>query len=111
MSGLQSQGVAVPQAQQMRFRKAPTGPVLRKTKVVNPADQGLLKDHNLRLVLPGWSPSLLVAFRMIILIRFFSGMYTGIADCDEGALRLSLARRRGVWSGNVLEGYTEDEIR
>lgn len=73
----------VPQAQQMRF--APKGPVVKKTKPKVVPPQTLLVDHLRRLALPGWSPSLLVAFRIIILVRFFAGMYTGISDCDEGA--------------------------
>lgn len=72
----------VPAAQQMRFasatpRKSTAKPVLADT---------LLKDHFRRLALPGWSPSLLVAFRILILARFCGAMYTSIADCDEGEL-------------------------
>lgn len=79
---MQSQGVNVPQAQQMRFAKAkPSQAGILPKKVVY---AGILRDHNLRLVKPGWSPSYLVAFRMIILLRFFAAMYSSISDCDEG---------------------------
>lgn len=34
---------------------------------------------------PPWTPSLSLAFRMIIFVRFTAAIYTGITDCDEGA--------------------------
>ncbi|KAK4699679.1 hypothetical protein P7C70_g6582, partial [Phenoliferia sp. Uapishka_3] len=79
---MQSAGVNVPRAQQMRFaRKTPNKQAgIMPVKFVSIA---LLKDHNLSRVKPGWTPSYLVAFRMIILLRFFAAMYTSISDCDE----------------------------
>ncbi|SCZ96043.1 BZ3500_MvSof-1268-A1-R1_Chr8-1g09965 [Microbotryum saponariae] len=74
----------VPAAQELRLAKKGSTPgVMRRTAVLNPADRGLLRDHNLRLVLPGWSPPLLVAFRMIILVRFFAAMYTSLTGYEE----------------------------
>lgn len=80
----------VPEAQQMRFAK---GPIVKKTVPKALLPTTLLVDHNLRLALPGWAPSLLVAFRLIILVRFFAGMYGVISDCDEGAFS---SGRRGL---------------
>ena len=86
-------GYAVPAAQQMRFaRKTPSKQAgLMPAKVV--LKPTLLKDHNLARVKPGWTPSYLVAFRMIILLRFFAAMYSSISDCDEGAVPARRARR------------------
>ncbi|GAA5967449.1 hypothetical protein JCM11641_000549 [Rhodosporidiobolus odoratus] len=92
MSGLQSQGIAVPSAQQLRFRskrtsvkKDETGkPVLSpNARVLRPQEPGLLKDPNLRYSFARWNPPLLTAFRLLILIRFCAAMYTAISDCDE----------------------------
>lgn len=33
---------------------------------------------------PPWMPSLSLAFRIFIFLRFTAAMYTGISDCDEG---------------------------
>lgn len=79
-----SAGLNVPAAQQMRFaRKTPSkqAGIMPAKVVLAPT---LLKDHNLARVKPGWTPSYLVAFRMIILLRFFAAMYSSISDCDEG---------------------------
>ncbi|GAA5835879.1 hypothetical protein JCM9279_002129 [Rhodotorula babjevae] len=88
---MQSYGVNVPQDQQIRFRSKPRAPVPAGTKLepspnaraLRPAEPGLLKDPNLRFAFGRWSPSLTVAFRFLVLIRWTSGMYTAIADCDE----------------------------
>lgn len=93
MSGLQSQGVNVPSAQQLRFRSNKTAvkqgpdykPVLNpNARVMRPQEPGLLKDPNMRFAFGRWNPSVYVAFRLILLIRFCAAMYTAIADCDEG---------------------------
>ena len=34
---------------------------------------------------PPWTPSLSLAFRMFIFVRFTAAIYTGITDCDESA--------------------------
>lgn len=39
---------------------------------------------------PPWTPSLSVAFRMLIFVRFSAAIYTGIQDCDESGSSLSL---------------------
>ncbi|GAA5936586.1 hypothetical protein JCM3775_000138 [Rhodotorula graminis] len=88
---MQSYGVNLPQDQQIRFRSKPRAPVPASTKLepspnaraLRPAEPGLLKDPNLRFAFGRWSPSLTVAFRFLVLIRWTSGMYTAIADCDE----------------------------
>ncbi|KAM0753298.1 glycosyltransferase family 22 protein [Meredithblackwellia eburnea MCA 4105] len=89
---MQPAGVNVPSSQQMRFAKAAQTPEQAKKQLENrqkgieekrKLDLALLKDHNLKLVKPGWSPSFLVVFRLIILVRFFAGMYSNISDCDE----------------------------
>ncbi|GAA6002119.1 hypothetical protein JCM10207_003086 [Rhodosporidiobolus poonsookiae] len=90
-SGLQSQGVNLPTSQQLRFRqkKAAVKQVDGKpqlnpnARVLRPQEPGLLKDHHLRFAFARWSPPLLVAFRLLILLRFVAAMYTAIADCDE----------------------------
>ncbi|GAA5855449.1 hypothetical protein JCM8547_007834 [Rhodosporidiobolus lusitaniae] len=91
MSGVQSQGVNVPSAQQLRFRSkaqvkkdANNKPIPNpNARVMRPQEPGLLKDPNLRFAFARWNPSLLVAFRIILLIRFCAAMYTAISDCDE----------------------------
>ncbi|BGP14638.1 hypothetical protein JCM10213_001651 [Rhodosporidiobolus nylandii] len=92
MSGVQSQGVNVPSAQQLRFRQKQTSikrdeagkPVPSpNARVLRPAEPGLLKDPNLRFAFARWNPSLLTAFRLLLLIRFCAAMYTTISDCDE----------------------------
>lgn len=70
--------INVPAAQQLRFAKKT--PIKQPIKVITPK---LLKDHNTRLQTP-WTPSFSTAFRLIIIVRFFAGMYTAISDCDEG---------------------------
>lgn len=78
---MQQNGVAIPASQQLRFAKAKStnASVMPKKKV-----EGALKDHNLRLAKPLWTPSFSVAFRLIIILRFFAAMYSSISDCDEG---------------------------
>ncbi|GAA5884430.1 hypothetical protein JCM16303_005077 [Sporobolomyces ruberrimus] len=84
MSGLQSQGVTVPRGQQLRFKKAGPKPQPNpNTAALRPQEPGLLKDHNLRFAFARWNPTMLTAFRLILLIRFCSAMYTSISDCDE----------------------------
>ncbi|GAA6031709.1 hypothetical protein JCM8097_001946 [Rhodosporidiobolus ruineniae] len=92
MSGLQSQGVNVPSGQQIRFRSnrvqvkqsADHKPVQNpNARVLRPQEPGLLKDPNMRFAFARWNPSLLVAFRLLILIRFCAAMYTTSSDCDE----------------------------
>ncbi|GAA6002322.1 dolichyl-P-Man:Man(6)GlcNAc(2)-PP-dolichol alpha-1,2-mannosyltransferase [Rhodotorula paludigena] len=85
---MQSQGFAVPQDQQLRFRKATPKAGTKfvqnpNARALRPAEPGLLKDPNLRFAFGRWQPKLLVAFRLLLLIRFCSAMYTGISDCDE----------------------------
>jgi len=76
---LQSQGVTVPRDQQIHFkRKTPAKP---KKPVTLPGPT-LLREYS-RLMLPGWAPSALTAFRILILVRFFAAMYSTISDCDE----------------------------
>lgn len=101
MASVPSTGVNVPAGQQIRFRanrtpaaagtagaqKLEPGPNVRALRPVEP---GLIKDPNLRYAFARWQPSLLVAFRFIILIRFLGAMYTAIGDCDEGAHALRL---------------------
>ena len=78
---MQSQGINVPAAQQLRFAKAkPTVPKPAPRKPV----EGLLKDPNMRMARRPWTPSFGVAVRLIILVRFLAGMYSSISDCDEG---------------------------
>lgn len=96
MSGLQSQGVTVPTGQQLRFKKS--GVKVQpnpNTAALRPQEPGLLKDHNLRFAFARWNPTMLTAFRLILLVRFCSAMYTSISDCDEGepTLLLSLSTR------------------
>ncbi|GAA5821166.1 hypothetical protein JCM11251_004497 [Rhodosporidiobolus azoricus] len=94
MSGVNSAGVNLPQDQQIRFRSSKRSTEVKKdkdgkpllnpnTRVLRPAEPGLLKDPNMRFAFARWNPSLLVAFRLLILIRFCAAMYTGISDCDE----------------------------
>lgn len=76
---LQSQGVTVPRDQQIHFkRKTPAKPA----KAVKLPEPTLLREYS-RFMLPGWTPTFLTAFRIIILVRFFAAMYSGIQDCDE----------------------------
>ncbi|GAA5927109.1 hypothetical protein JCM1841_006050 [Sporobolomyces salmonicolor] len=85
MSGVQSQGVNVPSAQQLRFRGASSKKTQPNpnTSALRPVEPGLLKDHNLRFAFARWNPTLLTAFRLLILIRFCAAMYTAFNDCDE----------------------------
>ncbi|GAA6059335.1 hypothetical protein JCM10212_005915 [Sporobolomyces blumeae] len=84
MSGLQSQGVTVPTGQQLRFKKSGVQVKANpNTAALRPEEPGLLKDHNLRFAFARWNPTLLTAFRMLLLVRFCSAMYTTISDCDE----------------------------
>lgn len=79
--------INVPAAQQLRFaKKAPRQPKVTRLPVPT-----LLKDHNYRLQQSPWTPSFSAAFRLIILARFFAGMYTILSDCDEGSVPSSLA--------------------
>ncbi|KAI5477022.1 alpha-1,2-mannosyltransferase, glycosyltransferase family 22 protein [Pseudohyphozyma bogoriensis] len=72
-------GVNVPAGQQLRFRKAATAAAKPPAK----KQPSLIRDPNVRVARPGWTPSFTTAFRMIILVRFFAGMYSSISDCDE----------------------------
>ncbi|GAA5839205.1 hypothetical protein JCM3766R1_003139 [Sporobolomyces carnicolor] len=84
MSGLQSQGVNVPTGQQIRFKKSGVKVAPNpNTAALRPQEPGLLKDHNLRFAFARWNPTMLTAFRLILLIRFCAAMYTAISDCDE----------------------------
>lgn len=86
---MQSQGINVPAAQQLRFKKQAKAP-----KAVVKVVPSILKDQNFKAARRPWTPSFSVAFRMIIIIRFFAAMYSTISDCDEGALM----RQRGRYS-------------
>lgn len=45
--------------------------------------QGILQDQLRRTARAPWTPSLSLAFRMILLLRFSAAMYSNIQDCDE----------------------------
>ncbi|KWU46612.1 glycosyltransferase family 22 protein [Rhodotorula sp. JG-1b] len=94
MASVPSSGLNVPLDQQIRFRsrkppsasKDGTPPKLvpnPNVRALRPVETGLIKDPNMRYAFARWQPSLLVAFRFIILIRFCAAMYTAIGDCDE----------------------------
>jgi alpha-1,2-mannosyltransferase len=84
---MQSQGVNVPAAQQLRFKKQAKVP-----KPVVKAVPSMLKDQNFKAARGPWTPSFSVAFRMIIIIRFFAAMYSTISDCDEGTSTAARSR-------------------
>lgn len=44
---------------------------------------GLLRDHTTSTQQQPWAPAFSVAFRLILLARVASAMWSGIADCDE----------------------------
>lgn len=97
MASVPSSGLNVPLDQQIRFRSTRKPPSASKdgtppklvpnpnVRALRPVETGLIKDPNMRYAFARWQPSLLVAFRFIILIRFCAAMYTAIGDCDEGA--------------------------
>lgn len=102
MASVPSSGLNVPLDQQIRFRSTRKPPSASKdgtppklvpnpnVRALRPVETGLIKDPNMRYAFARWQPSLLVAFRFIILIRFCAAMYTAIGDCDEGAPPFSL---------------------
>jgi alpha-1,2-mannosyltransferase len=87
-----SAGLNVPTAQQLRFRSKPQ-PAPGTTKLqpgpnaraLRPEEPGLLKDPNLRFTFGRFNPTLMTAFRFLLLVRWASAMYMAIGDCDEGA--------------------------
>lgn len=111
MSGLQSQGVNVPTGQQIRFKKSGVKVAPNpNTAALRPQEPGLLKDHNLRFAFARWNPTMLTAFRLILLIRFCAAMYTAISDCDEGeapsrSLSLALSGRVLTSQSRVVFNY------
>ncbi|TDL28050.1 asparagine-linked glycosylation 9 protein isoform a [Rickenella mellea] len=67
-------------AQYLRLRR-PEAP--KQTQTPTPRHSGILQDQIRRAARPPWCPSLSLAFRMLLLVRFSSAMYSNISDCDE----------------------------
>ncbi|KAK4053366.1 mannosyltransferase [Microbotryomycetes sp. JL221] len=89
-------GINVPAAQQLRFRQnnksKHDGSVLRAGTINGTVNKGTGSASSSALVrpliadasrLPGWSPSLVLAARILIVARWYSAMCSIITDCDE----------------------------
>lgn len=72
---------------------------------------GLLKDHTTSTQRPPWAPSFSVAFRLILLVRVASALWSGIADCDESeqgsVLRKQMRSSLMLCSSSTAYNYWE----
>ncbi|KAM0787191.1 hypothetical protein ACM66B_006434 [Microbotryomycetes sp. NB124-2] len=79
-------GFNVPAAQQLRFRgkagaSVPGGMQLKAgTKLASPSTRLLIVDGSR---LPGWTPTAVMAARILIVVRWYAAMVSNITDCDE----------------------------
>ncbi|KAF8585144.1 glycosyltransferase family 22 protein [Ramaria rubella] len=73
--------MAAANVQTLRFRRPETVEAVKAP--VKRRHTGVLQDQLRRTAKAPWAPSLSLAFRILLLMRFSGAMYSNIQDCDE----------------------------